>query len=283
MVNLCFYRIFGSWKKLAKGLEYQPVVDKVSIIIPTLNEEKYLPKLLDSLLRQNFKGKLQVIVVDGNSSDRTIEVAKDYEGKFDLFVLRTWADIGHQKNVGVKNAKYNSILFIDADMILPKDTLNKFTKNINSDEKIIQSVFFIPTQSFLIHYLVFWFAHLSLAFMSFFKPTVSGGVMFTTKQNHKEIEGFKERTIAAEDIDYGERSIVNGTKFKFHYDCFVYNSTRRAKLMGTIPLVWFYIRGYLYYLRHGVLTDKTKFNYPYGQYDLNKKIEPAAELVLTAK
>lgn len=244
------------------------MVDEISIIIPTLNEEHYLLKLLDSLAEQNFKGKLQVIIVDGNSSDRTVQVAQSYKKKFGLLVLKTPADLGHQKNLGAENAKYESLLFIDADIILPKNVLNKFTKNINSDEKSIHSAWFWPSNGEpLLHYISFIFAHLLLGFYSLIRPVTSGGFMFTTKTNHKEIGGFKEGAIAGEDIDYGDRSIKNGAKFKFHYDCFVYNSTRRAQLMGILPMNWFYLRGYLYYLMHGVLYDKKKFNYPYGEYD----------------
>lgn len=254
------------------------MVGELSIIIPTLNEEKYLPKLLDSIAMQNFRGKLQIIVVDGSSTDQTIQIAQDYKDKLDLLILRTPADIGLQKNKGVEKAKYESLLFIDADMILPKNVLNKFTKNIDPKEKSIQNIFFLPTREGPIHhYMWFFTVHLLLAISLLIKPVIfSGGFMFTTKTNHKEIDGFKEGAIAAEDIDYGERSIKNGAKFRFHFDCFVYNSTRRAQLMGLLPMNWFYLRGLLYYGMHGVLCDKKKFNYPYGQYDIiEESIKPS--------
>lgn len=262
------------------------MVDELSIIIPTLNEERYLPKLLDSLVAQNFKRKLQVIIVDGNSIDRTIEVAQKYKKKIDLLILKTRTDIGHQKNVGVENAKYENLLFVDADIILPKNLLSRFTKNVKPNEKSVQNIFFLPDKGPFIHYLVFWLAHLSVAVCSVFQPVTSGGFMFTTKKNHLEIGGFKEGTVAAEDVDYGDRSIKNGAKFKFHYDCFVYNSTRRARLMGIFPMMRFYLRGYLYYKMHGVLYDKEKFNYPYGQYHLiedNKSVKPNYSLELSGE
>lgn len=245
------------------------MVDELSIIIPTLNEGKYLPKLLDSIAIQNFRGKLQVIIVDGNSTDQTIKVAQSYKSKInDLLVIKTSADIGKQKNLGVENAKYENLLFIDADIILPKNVLSKFTKKINLKEKSVQGLFFLPTkEGHASHYIWFFASHLLLAFASFIKPISSGGFMFTTKTNHMEVGGFKEKAIAAEDVDYGDRSIKNGAKFKFHYDCFVYNSTRRAQIMGLFPMTWFYIRGAFYYSRHGVLFDKNKFKYPYGKYD----------------
>ena len=53
---------------------------KISIIIPTYNEEDYLPALLKSIQRQNFKD-LEVIVADAHSTDKTLEIAKKYNCK----------------------------------------------------------------------------------------------------------------------------------------------------------------------------------------------------------
>jgi len=54
-----------------------------SICIPTLNEEKYLPLLLNCLLNQDYKN-FEVIISDGGSTDKTIEVAKKYQNYLDL-------------------------------------------------------------------------------------------------------------------------------------------------------------------------------------------------------
>ena len=48
-----------------------------SIIIPTYNEEEYLPVLLDSIKEQDFDD-YEIIVADANSTDKTVEIAKDY-------------------------------------------------------------------------------------------------------------------------------------------------------------------------------------------------------------
>ena len=48
----------------------------ISIIIPTLNEERFLPLLLDAIRQQ--EADCEVIVVDGGSQDRTLEIARDH-------------------------------------------------------------------------------------------------------------------------------------------------------------------------------------------------------------
>ncbi len=49
----------------------------LSIIIPTLNEENYLPLLLESIKKQNFND-YEIIVADAGSTDKTLEIAKNY-------------------------------------------------------------------------------------------------------------------------------------------------------------------------------------------------------------
>src|SRR3712207_1321738 len=92
----------------------------LSIIIPTLNEEHYLPPLLESLKSQ--RGQFEVIIVDGNSSDRTREVTEEFRKTFDhpLHVIKLEKpNLSLQRNTGVKNSRYDLLLFLDADVILP--------------------------------------------------------------------------------------------------------------------------------------------------------------------
>ena len=65
-------------------------IPKISVVIPTLNEEKYLPFCLESLTKQTFK-EFEIIIADGNSTDKTQEIAHKYTKK----VIRT---INHSIN-----------------------------------------------------------------------------------------------------------------------------------------------------------------------------------------
>jgi len=71
-----------------------------SVIIPTLNEEKFLPKLLNDLKRQKEKN-FEIIVVDGNSSDKTKEAAEAYKKHFPAFKFLTAkkANVSYQRNL----------------------------------------------------------------------------------------------------------------------------------------------------------------------------------------
>ena len=86
---------------------------KVSIIIPTLNEEKNLPRVLKSIkdYMKNRSEKYEIIVVDGYSKDRTVEIAK----KFGAKVIFDDVGKGSALRKGMKVAKGDIIITMDAD------------------------------------------------------------------------------------------------------------------------------------------------------------------------
>ncbi|MBI4123008.1 MAG: glycosyltransferase [Parcubacteria group bacterium] len=93
---------------------------RVSIIIPTLNEELYLPKALRSIKKQKFKD-LEVIVADADSKDATVEIAR----AFGCRVVKGGMP-GKGRNEGAKVAKGEILIFLDADAILPPKFLERF-------------------------------------------------------------------------------------------------------------------------------------------------------------
>src|SRR3989344_4421237 len=104
----------------------------LSIVIPTLNEEKYIPNLLNCLKNQTFKN-FEIIVVDANSRDntkKTISKFKDLKIKIINSKIR---NPGYQRNLGVKNAKNERILFLDADTKISEDFLEKTLKEIKDN------------------------------------------------------------------------------------------------------------------------------------------------------
>lgn len=91
-----------------------------SIIIPALNEEKYLPHLLQDLSLQSFQD-FEVIVVDGKSNDQTVKKAREFSDKLPSLTIVT-SDKRHvctQRNLGAKSAKADILVFSDADNRLP--------------------------------------------------------------------------------------------------------------------------------------------------------------------
>jgi len=106
---------------------------KISVIIPTYNDEKDIDKCLSTLKNQIFKD-YEIIIVDGHSKDRTVEIAKKYGVKI---VYENIGTRGGACNIGAKKARGKIIVFTDADAYFPKDWLKKIWKEFEKDKDLI--------------------------------------------------------------------------------------------------------------------------------------------------
>ncbi len=84
----------------------------ISVVIPTLNDDSELRKLLADLLKLKYQPD-EIIIVDANSSDLTSEVAKEYKAKLILSEIK---GRGQQIKIGVKKARSDIILVLHADI-----------------------------------------------------------------------------------------------------------------------------------------------------------------------
>ena len=86
--------------------------------MPVYNEEAKIGQALQSIRTQDYpQNKVEIIIVDDDSTDRTLEIAK----KYDIIYCRNGRhdyDIG--KSLGIKKAKHEYLLFLDGDNILPR-------------------------------------------------------------------------------------------------------------------------------------------------------------------
>ncbi len=114
------------------------MIPSISIVIPTFNEETNIAKCLDSIFDQDYPQKnMEVIVVDDNSTDKTVEIVKKYPVKL-LFSGKKHGEIS--KMVGFKSATSELVMYLDADIQLRgKDWLTKMVKPLVENEQIIGS------------------------------------------------------------------------------------------------------------------------------------------------
>jgi len=90
----------------------------ISVIIPALNESRALSATLDALFAQ--PGEFEVIVVDGGSTDATLDIAARYVG---LRALRSARGRAEQMNAGAGVARGEILLFLHADTLLPPNAI----------------------------------------------------------------------------------------------------------------------------------------------------------------
>ena len=106
---------------------------KVSVIIPTYNEETVIKICLDSLLKQSIKD-FEIIVVDDGSTDKTKEIIPEIKNNQIKIYSQNHKGPGAARNRGVENAKGEILVFIDADMEFDKDFLMKLIEPIGKNK-----------------------------------------------------------------------------------------------------------------------------------------------------
>ena len=114
---------------------------KVSIIIPVKNEEKYIGKCLESMLKQDFpKSQMEIIVVDGMSSDSSKKVVKSYINSYpdtDLDILDNKKEIvPAAMNLGIREAKGDYIIRIDAHSRYEDDYISKCVEYLDNKPEV---------------------------------------------------------------------------------------------------------------------------------------------------
>jgi glycosyltransferase involved in cell wall biosynthesis len=113
-------------------------MNKVSIICPILNEEKYMRFFLESILHQTLKIDYEVILIDGISTDRTREIVHDYLLKYPNLSLldNPCRFTPHALNIGIDNCKGDMVVRVDAHSIYPSnylETLIEASIKLNAD------------------------------------------------------------------------------------------------------------------------------------------------------
>lgn len=101
----------------------------VTVVVTTKNEEHHIEKCLHSIKNQSYK-KIEIILVDNNSSDKTCEIGKKYTG----IIFNKGPERSAQRNFGAKKAKGEYLLFIDADMILTENVVKECVLAIKKEK-----------------------------------------------------------------------------------------------------------------------------------------------------
>ena len=224
---------------------------KISVVIPTLNEEKYIEPTLFHMKRLR---PYEIIVADSSSEDGTTRIAKKYGARV-VQAKRGAASFG--RNAGGKAARGNVILFIDADSIVFPNILETIEKDFKNKKTVgwTCSIYgFTPSWKEQVIY------NMSNSLVNFLtthanKPHAPGIVIAVRKNVFDKINGFDEKLKVMEDHDFAARVGGHG-KFKFSKQTCVYTSTRRMEKWGGMGLVKKYSKIYIkYFLNRGKFKE----------------------------
>ena len=226
----------------------------LSIIIPTYNEEEYLPVLLDSIVEQSFTD-YEIIVADANSTDRTREIAEEYG-----CVVVDGGLPGVGRNNGAKVAKGEYLLFLDSDLKLTDDYLRDVIYEFKMERAGIAITQMLPLSEKIEDKVFHDLANRFMVSVEKIKPHGAGCYGIIAKKSlHEKCGGFDESLTFGEDTDYIER-LAKEERFKVLRNAKIGVSTRRLEEEGIETLIRQYGKSTLNDFM-GVRTDADELNY----------------------
>lgn len=231
---------------------------KLSIVIPTLNEEDFLPLLLSSIKNQSFSD-YEVIVADADSDDKTREIAKEYGCQITDGGL---PGVGRNRGTEVARGKY--ILFLDADVLLPTNFLKNILAEFEEKKLDIAACGIYPLSEKKIDKFLHMAVNSYLKAIQFFMPHAPGFCILVKKTLHQAIGGFNEKILLAEDHDYVGRASKIG-KFRYLTSEKIPISVRRLEKDGRLKIMIKYILCEAHLIFKGPVTTDI-FKYRFGHY-----------------
>lgn len=230
----------------------------LSIIIPTLNEEKYLPLLLKSIKEQDFSN-YEIIVADAGSSDKTVEIAR----AFGCNIIKGGLP-AKGRNEGAKVAQGNLFLFMDADLKMPKDFLKKSLREFEERNLDVASYCLIPRTDRKIFKIAFnLFYNWPITLCQNFLAHGSAAIL-VKKSIFQQVGGFDEDIKLAED-HYFVRQASKIGKFGVIKSTKIFMTMRRFKTDGYFSTLFKYLLCHLY-MFSGKPAKSRIFNYKFNHY-----------------
>lgn len=206
-----------------------------SVIIPTLNEESYIEDCIRSISSQTFpRNRYEIIVSDGASEDRTVEIARKYA---DIVVISEKRGIWRGRNFGAKFARGKYLVFIDADTTVKKDYLEVVHKHLKNGVVGLTMGFGIEGKGpkiRIIEYIsdYYWWLNSKMG-----NGSLIGINICVPKDVFMKIGGFKE--YALEDAAF-DRELRTEGQTLFLVQRKVVTSARRLEEYGVIGLCRYY-------------------------------------------
>ena len=168
----------------------------VSVVIVTLNEEKHIGNCLKSIIAQTYpRDRLEIIVVDNASTDRTVLIAKKYTRK----VYNKGPQRSAQRNYGHSKATGEFFLYLDADMSLSPKVIKSCVQHMTSHPSL--TGLYIPE---IVAGNSYW-SRVRRFERSFYDATVIDCVRFIKKSAFVEVGGFDESMTGPEDWDLDKK------------------------------------------------------------------------------
>ncbi len=237
----------------------------LSVVIPVLDEERVLPRLLASLAAQRPRAR-EVVVVDGGSRDRSREVALALRGRLPglRLVESPRRGVAAQKNLGASLASGRWLLFLDADTVAPPGFLGEALSEARRRGLTVASPLSDPVERGLRPRLVFSAFNAWMLACARLRPQAPGYCQLFSRDLFAGLGGFDESLVLCEEMEILDRARGAG-RFGILREVRILASARRFEAHG-------YLRTSLQQLAilaHRLLLGEIRhrrFHYPFDRH-----------------
>ena len=240
----------------------------LAIVIPTLNEEKYIGGLLESIARQTTVPK-EVAVVDAFSTDKTQDEVKKWQKKLPQlkFYQIPKDTISRQRNYGVKKTKSSKILFLDADTaLIDDDTLERYMEEVEEKGAAVAVACNYPLSRHWKDKAYFEAANLTTKVGKFVWPMAVGINLYCERQVFEKLGGFDEKIRVGEDIEMVQRFARKGFLYEVLIKPKIHTSVRRLRKEGRIRFVLMMINSFINHHIYGFHKNPIDKKYEFGNH-----------------
>lgn len=206
----------------------------ISVVIPTYNEDKYVRSCLENL-KKCKTANYEIIIVDAKSTDKTVEICREYTDK--ILIENKKEGLAIARNKGVEIAKGDIVAFLDADSIPKEGWLDNIEKTMTEGVvgvggPVEHGIYWLD-----FGYQILFYSN-KLQKVLFNYSFIYGNNCAWKKDNFLECGGF--RNVICEDIHFSIRIKKHAKKIRINKNMKVYLSTRRFEKEGLIKthILW---------------------------------------------
>jgi glycosyltransferase involved in cell wall biosynthesis len=219
----------------------------VSVLVHTKNSQRTIREHLESIRNQSYRS-IEIIVVDNNSTDDTIKIAKEFTNKIYNFGPERSA----QRNFGAKQAKGEYLYVPDSDMTLGRKIIEKCISFIISNPEVRGIV--IPEKSIGEG---FWTECKILERSFYIGVSWMEGARFFDKKTFEKLGGYDEENTGTEDFDFPQRLVRKyGIKSIGRISEFILHDEGKISLLRQLKKKYYYAQKLHVYKRHNLESFK---------------------------
>jgi len=216
--------------------------DKVTIVVPCKNEEKYIGYLLNSLMEQTGIDGVRIIIADA-SNDNTPNIIKGYKTLLNVEVVEG-GPVSVAKNNGAELVDTPYILFIDADVrFFDKNAILDSVTLLEQENLDLVGLNIKCYDSDFLAKIAFSIFNITNKILSRYMPFAVGAFFLTRTEKFKELGGFPCKYPTSEDFFLSRMYAVDKFKIGKHY---FGQDSRRFKKMGYFGMTHYLIKNFIH-------------------------------------